>query len=367
MNTASQITGNKGEWSELYALLKLLADGQLQPGDADLQALPDKALKILSVARSDSTGVVQYKLDGKKISIRSTDGASEIATKDCAKWAQMLLTAIQTDSAEKGAKAIPEASEWMQALRTTSLKAKSTDKADVEIVLHDLHTGAAPQLGFSVKSYLGGAPTLLNASTHTNFVYPIPNCNANQQESFNNTLSSDSFTAAFATLPIDGYPNALGARVDSIVFGQNFALLDCQLQTIIGHLMLSSYQGLHGPRLSNLCQVLEQLNPLKVASEQLDFFYKYKIKRFLVCVALGLTPAKLWTGQYHANGGYVIVKRTGDLVSYHVYAINQFEDYLFFNTQFEKPSTSRHHYGDIYQEGKDFFLKLNLQIRFIKH
>jgi HpaII restriction endonuclease len=243
MNASSQITGNKGEWSELYALLKLLADGQLRPGDADLQALPDKALKILSVARSDTTGVVQYKLDGKKISIKSANGNSEIATKDCAKWAQMLLTAIQADSVEKGAKAIPEASEWMQALRTTSLKAKSTDKADVEIVLHDLHTGAAPQLGFSVKSYLGGAPTLLNASTHTNFVYPIPNCNANQQAEFNNALSSDSFTTAFATLPINGQPNALHARVDSIVFGQNFALLDCQLQTIIGHLLSRTTRG----------------------------------------------------------------------------------------------------------------------------
>ena len=30
------LTGNKGEWSEVYALLRLLADGRLYPGDASL-------------------------------------------------------------------------------------------------------------------------------------------------------------------------------------------------------------------------------------------------------------------------------------------------------------------------------------------
>jgi HpaII restriction endonuclease len=366
MSPPATITGNKGEWSELYALLKLLADGQLQPGNADLQASSEAPLKVLSLSRSDNVGVVQYKLADKKITVQSGDAASTLQAADCARWAVQLLAAIQADSTERGAKSIPEASTWMAALATQSLKAKSTEKADIEIVLHDVHTGAAPQLGFSVKSYLGGAPTLLNASAHTNFVYAIPNCSASVQSTFNQAFESDGFTAAFTTLPIDVQPDAMGARVDSSVFGQNFALLDYQLQSIIGHLMLLSYQGKDGAKLSDLCLVLERLNPLKVTSEQLDFFYKYKIKRFLVCVALGLTPAKLWTGQYHANGGYVIVKRTGDLVSYHVYAINQFEDYLFFNTQFEKPSTTRHGYGQIFQIDANFFLKLNLQIRFIK-
>jgi HpaII restriction endonuclease len=366
MSTSATITGNKGEWSELYALLKLLADGQLQPGNADLQASKEAPLKVLSLARSDSTGRVQYTLLGGEISVQTANTTLTLQAADCALWAQNLLTAIKTESTESGAKAIPEATGWMQALATTSLKACSTDKADIEIVLHDVHTGAAPQLGFSVKSYLGGAPTLLNASAHTNFVYALRNCSALNQSTFNQALDATGFTAAFATLPAHLQPDAGQSTVDSTVFGQNLALLDCQLQTIIGHLMLLSYQGQHGTQLDALCQVLEQLNPLKVASEQLNFFYKYKIKRFLVCVALGLTPATLWTGQYHANGGYVIVKRTGDLVSYHVYAINQFEDYLFFNTQFEKPSKTRHGYGRIYQSGADYFLKLNLQIRFIK-
>ncbi|WP_274572415.1 HpaII family restriction endonuclease [Neisseria leonii] len=47
-----------------------------------------------------------------------------------------------------------------------------------------------------------------------------------------------------------------------------------------------------------------------------------------------------------------------------LYSHNQFEDYLFLNTKFDTPSSSKHGFGDIYQDGGKFFLKLNLQIRF---
>lgn len=33
------LTGNKGDWSEIYALFKLLGDKRLTAGDADLQAI----------------------------------------------------------------------------------------------------------------------------------------------------------------------------------------------------------------------------------------------------------------------------------------------------------------------------------------
>ena len=31
------ITGNKGEWSEIYALFKLLGDKMLYPGDSEIR------------------------------------------------------------------------------------------------------------------------------------------------------------------------------------------------------------------------------------------------------------------------------------------------------------------------------------------
>ena len=35
------LTGNKGEWSEIYVLLRLLADGKIYAADSELNKLED--------------------------------------------------------------------------------------------------------------------------------------------------------------------------------------------------------------------------------------------------------------------------------------------------------------------------------------
>ena len=95
-------------------------------------------------------------------------------------------------------------------------------------------------------------------------------------------------------------------------------------------------------------------------------FYNYKIKRFLTDVALGMMPSKVWSGQYDATGGYLIVKEDGDILCYHIYNRNEFEDYLINNTKLDTASSSRHGFGEIYEENEELYFKLNLQIRFLK-
>jgi len=65
-----------------------------------------------------------------------------------------------------------------------------------------------------------------------------------------------------------------------------------------------------------------------------------------------------------ANGGYIIVKDDGEILAYHLYDRNSFENYLLENTKLETASTSRHKFGKIYKENEKIFIKLNLQIRF---
>lgn len=77
-----------------------------------------------------------------------------------------------------------------------------------------------------------------------------------------------------------------------------------------------------------------------------------------------MTPSKAWQGKFNANGGFIVVKEDGDIVCYHFFDRNDLEDYLFYNTRFETPSTSRHNFGSIYEENGEFFMKLNLQVRF---
>jgi len=84
----------------------------------------------------------------------------------------------------------------------------------------------------------------------------------------------------------------------------------------------------------------------------------------LTDIALGMTPSKVWSGIYDATGGYLIVKENGDVLCYHIYNRNHFEDYLFNNTKLETASSTRHEFGNLYEKNGQFYFKLNLQIRF---
>ena len=95
-------------------------------------------------------------------------------------------------------------------------------------------------------------------------------------------------------------------------------------------------------------------------------YYEYKVKNFLTASALGMVPHTPWNGRYEANGGYLVVKDNGDLLCYHFYDRNLFEDYLFYNTKTDSPSATRNRYAILYKEKNDdrLYFKLNLQVRF---
>lgn len=44
--------------------------------------------------------------------------------------------------------------------------------------------------------------------------------------------------------------------------------------------------------------------------------YAYKIKQFLLAFALGMTVSSPWDGCFNANGGYIVVKKDGDVIGY---------------------------------------------------
>ena len=43
------LTGNKGEWSEIYTLLKLLGEGKVYAGDQNLNKIVKKKREILTI------------------------------------------------------------------------------------------------------------------------------------------------------------------------------------------------------------------------------------------------------------------------------------------------------------------------------
>ena len=90
------------------------------------------------------------------------------------------------------------------------------------------------------------------------------------------------------------------------------------------------------------------------------------MKSFLISIALGMTPCKEWDGNTKAHGGYIIVREDGEVVCYNLYNRNEFQKYLYNNTQLDTPSTSRHGYSDVFVEDGNNYINFNLQIRFNK-
>jgi type II restriction enzyme len=152
-------------------------------------------------------------------------------------------------------------------------------------------------------------------------------------------------------------------KTESSVFGNNLILIDSALPKIIAeslHLFFTSTFS----TVLELTSKISITNPLEYNLDTNHPFYSYKIKRFLTDIALGMMPSKVWTGELDATGGYLVVKENGEVLCYHIYNRNEFEDYLFTNTKLETASSTRHEFGKIYEESGQLHFKLNLQIRF---
>ena len=79
---------------------------------------------------------------------------------------------------------------------------------------------------------------------------------------------------------------------------------------------------------------------------------------------MGLRPTAPWDGDTTKFSGILVVKNDGEIVFYYLYNRKNFEEHLLNNVAFERASTSRHKYGEIYSENGVDKIRLNLQIRF---
>ena len=259
----------------------------------------------------------------------------------------------------------------MQSINCISLKASSSAKTDITIVVHDQRTNQQPTLGFSIKSQLGSPSTLLNAGKTTNFIYKIEGDLQDEEVSQINSLvvkRGKKYSADIQGRVRTIYQNNCKLnflRTERKIFSNNLILIDSRLPEILSEIVFAFYSS-EFSSMTELVKTLSDNNPLNFDIENEHKFYEYKIKRFLTDAALGMMPSQVWTGKYDATGGYLIVKANGDVLCYHIYNRNEFEDYLLSNTKLETASSSRHGFGAIYEENGELYFNLNLQIRFLK-
>ncbi len=356
------ITGNKGEWSEIYALFKLLSDKNIYAGDASLNKVENLFYPILKIIRNESGGKFEYEIDGDIVVISGGVENIRLPYKTFQEQAIKLLSKIKEKTGVFG---LPEIEAFMTSVNVATLKANSSIKTDIRIVIYDNRINQSAELGFSIKSKLGGESTLLNAGNTTNFIYKIVGFSGSVHdiERINQIESRSKIKDRLDEIKkLGGQLKFIDPEKD--IFKNNLVLIDSLLPNLLAEL-LKQYYTSNLSRTNLLTEEITRVNPLSYDTQFSHSFYEYKVKRFLTDIALGMMPSKVWDGIYDATGGYLIVKENGDVLCYHIYNRNQFEDYLFNNTKIETASSTRHNFAQIYSKGDELFFKLNLQIRFL--
>ncbi len=355
------ITGNKGEWSEIYTLLKIISDKHLFAGDLNLNKIENLIYPIIKIIRDESGKKHEYSYDNDLVIIKAQEEEIRISIENFAKQAKFLLSKLQERT--KSSFSIPEVEEFMKSLKCNTLKAKSSIKSDIRIVIHDHRTGINPELGFSIKSKLGGASTLFNAGKTTNFIFKINSDLSQQKIDEINQINTRSKIKDRIIQIIETGAELQFNSLENNTFRDNLLLIDSCLPRILSQMIYLFFTS-NKSTVVDLVEETKIQNPLKFNLNNGHPFYEYKIKRFLTDIALGMKAATVWTGQLDATGGYLVVKEDGEILCYHIYNRNEFENYLYMNTKFETASSSRNNFGTIYKKNEELYFNLNLQIRF---
>ncbi len=321
---------------------------------------------IIKIIRTEPIGILEFRINRATdtVSVVKMNTGDLLFTLPCSEFknaADNLYDEII--GANNSAFELRDTEAFLGHTNVATLKAKSSDKSDIHIKIHDINTGYETVQGFSIKSRLGSPSTLVNAGKTTNFIFEVTgNINDDVMNDFNSR--SLKFKDRFEKLGNNGCEIEYRSMGNGI-FESNLLLIDGDLPKICAY-MLKEYYSSGVSSVEDSFELLNIHNPNEYDLSNGHPFYEYKFKKFLADCALGMLPSKVWDGTADATGGYIVVREDGEVLCYHLFNRNEFETYLIKNTKFETASTSRHGFGSIYKEDGRYYIKLNLQIRFIK-
>ena len=124
------LSGNKGEWSELYTLLKILSDKQLFVGDRDLNRVENLFFPIVKVLRDQSDGTYEYRYQDELVLVEGEKETVRIPLERFQEQALFLLKKLKGDTPRTFS--IPEIEHFIKEFHCTSLKAKSSIKDEFD-------------------------------------------------------------------------------------------------------------------------------------------------------------------------------------------------------------------------------------------
>jgi hypothetical protein len=356
---------NKGEWSEFYAFLKILSEKKLSAADKNLNIIPNKFFIFQKVFKDEKGQKSKiFDLTGKEILILDKEGSllKEIKANHVSSKTLRIFEKIKSE--DNTTFEIDEAQHLLEDLLCTTIKADNTSKADIEAEIYDRISDTVTPLGFSVKSIVGGASTLLNAGKTTNFIYKVNGLNPALINQINSIETRSKVQDRIKAIIDNGGKLEFKALARK-EFESNLKKIDTIFPEFMAQMVLDFFSS----KVNKVDDLVKSLSTNKYLKEKYGLSYsdyEFKVKNFLHSTALGMVPSKVWDGFTKAHGGYIVVRNDGIVICYHLYNRDEFLYYLYENTKLESASTNRHGYGSLYQEEDEILFNLNLQIRFIK-
>lgn len=358
---------NRGEWSELYALLELLDNQDLNIVNDSLEIIDNDTFKVLGIYLQNSNNEYYYDIHDIDINVlKNNNLVSNVNKSDIRKYKKLLLNKILDESPSNGSFPIDEMTYILSKLTEgNKVKSSSISKNDLNAKIQDNKINAVVnKVGYSIKSSLGSPATLLNASNNTNFKYKVTGLSKEDIIKINNINTQKKLLDRLSYIN-SKKANIEFANVVSNTMNHNLQMIDSKLPEILAEILLLSYE-INEKNIEKLLNILIERNILKYEGN-LQIFYKKKIGDFLLAITLGMMPGILWDGTYDVTGGIILVENNGkilvlDAIYYREYLVK----YLIKNTKLDSPSSTRYKMFDIYTENNNNYFNLNLQIRFIK-
>lgn len=354
----------KREWSELYTFFRILSSGVVYTGSPQVQHKDESPLSIAMIQREEHDGTRKYIIKEEDVHILGEKIDIHVHQSRFAVAADSILSALK--SAQDDVVESPEGvEEFLDEVSIFDLEARTDDRTDFYIAFYHVD---APLVGFNVRSRIGAMNPLLDGGRTANLKFEQSGIKfANPMVSKVNALESPN-EVADRMLLIERLGGILKySDVADKVFRSNLLMIDLHFPRVLAEMLrIMHIDGI--TKVNELTERIKEMNPLKIKEELIvkHGFYEYKMKQFLLALALGMRPAKIFNGDDSAVSGILLVTGSGEVLCYQKSDRKTLEDFLYLNSRLEKGSTEKDKYGYMERENGVYYFKLNLKIGLIK-
>jgi type II restriction enzyme len=356
----SELSGNLGEWSELVALLQVLIDKEVL-GSSPIDGQTDFRFNVEYAGRTVGNERVLVEHSSES-TVRNALTGAELPLVDLVYARDQIR--LRMDSYRRHHEpneklTVPAAEPFVSFMGMTSLTAKSSQKADLELGIRDSISDSTVDARFSVKSLVGSSPTLLNASGATNFAFRVVGLDQIDVAHIGQIMGLRSMLTEIL---------ALGGSLEfesmaNETFASNLRYIDTRMPEFIARALVRHY--CHGESgFEQISKCLAEEDRINSDCPLSEDQYRFKFASLLEAVALGMVPATAWHGEFEVSGGVLLVEKDFNVRVIRARTHDEFRSGLLASTRLDTASRSKHKFGTLDDHRGNPTIDLNLQIRF---